>query len=142
MARRLTRRQMLNWIKSDTGATLALDGEKKSDGPFRRRRIANQTETMPDLVHPLKEWLKWEVYSYLRAHNLPIPDAGRGDTGCVCLMDVEILHLAKQHPEDYELLKSFYPYIESVVLREEWFGGADAEKPPKVRRRKRARAAA
>jgi 3'-phosphoadenosine 5'-phosphosulfate sulfotransferase (PAPS reductase)/FAD synthetase len=118
----LTRRTLYNWIKADTGATLILDGEKKADGIFRRRRMKNQARTMADVVHPIREWLKWEVLSYLKAQNIPIPDPGRGDSGSVSLMDVEILHLYHHHPSDYELLKSYFPYIETVVLRERWFG--------------------
>lgn len=117
----LTRRVLYDWIKADTGATLILDGEKKADGIFRRRRMANQKNTMADVMHPLADWLKWEVLSYVKAQGFAIPDAGRGDNGSVSLMDAEILFLHKHHPEDYEVLESYFPYIRCVVLREQWF---------------------
>ncbi len=126
----LSRRTLYNWIKAVSGASIILTGEKKSDGPFRRRRMAAQANTMADVIFPLKDWLKWEVLSYIKSQRLPIPDAGRGDSGSVCLMDAEILHLHKYHPEDYETLRAYFPYIETVVLRERWFGegGAQATK--------------
>ena len=136
----MSRRTLYNWIKTDTGASLILTGEKKSDGIFRRRRMANQARTMTDVIYPLKDWLKWEVLGYLKAHSIPIPDQGRGDSGAVSLMDVEVLHLHKHYPEDYEHLKSFFPYIECIVLREQWFGKKE-ELPqaelPKVRAKKK-----
>jgi PP-loop superfamily ATP-utilizing enzyme len=118
----LTRRTLYNWIKANTRATLILDGEKKSDGIFRRRRMANQAKTMADVVHPIREWLKWEVLSYLKTRNIPVPDAGRGDTGAVCLIDAEVLHLYKHHREDFDTLAGYFPYVWSVIYREQWFG--------------------
>jgi hypothetical protein len=127
----MSRRTLYNWIKADTGASIILTGEKKADGFFRRRRMANQKNRMADVIFPLREWLRWEVLSYLKAQQITIPDAGRGDSGSVCLLDAEILHLHKHHPEDYETLRSFFPYIEAVVLREQWFGPAPAPDPGK-----------
>lgn len=117
----LDRRTLYNWIKADTGATLILDGEKKADGIFRRRRMSNQKNTMADVIHPLSDWLKWEVLSYLKAAKIPIPDVGRGDNGGFSLMNSEILHAYHNHREDYEVMRGYFPYIETVVLHERWF---------------------
>ena len=117
----LNRRTILNWVKADTGATLLLDGQKKADGPFRRRIFANTKATMADCYAPLKDWLKWEVLSYLKANRLPIPDPGRGDNGSVSLMDRDLVALHRNHPEDYETLKNFFPYVDAAIMRHQWF---------------------
>jgi 3'-phosphoadenosine 5'-phosphosulfate sulfotransferase (PAPS reductase)/FAD synthetase len=119
----MSRRTLYSWIKADTGATLMMTGEKKSDGPFRRRRIGSmqRTDKWDDMVLPIRNWLKWEVLAYCKANRIEIPDAGRGDNGRFTLHDSEILHAYDHHREDYEVMKEFFPYIETVVLRREWF---------------------
>jgi hypothetical protein len=121
----LTRSALFNWIKADTGATLFLTGEKRSDGPFRRRRLGAQKRAkdspLPPMYYPLEHWVKWEVLSYCRANDLPIPDPGRGDNGSVSLLDSEILHAYDHKRDDYERLEQFFPYVRTVVLRREWF---------------------
>jgi len=118
----MSKRTLFDWIKADTRTTLVLDGDKKSDGIFRRRRMASQKNTMADIVHPLKDWLKWEVLSYLKAQGIPIPPEGRGDNGCMSLLNSEILQAYDHHREDYETLRGYFPYIEVVVKHRQWFG--------------------
>src|SRR5271155_663387 len=67
-------------------------------------------------------WLKWEVLAYCKSNRIEIPDAGRGDNGRFTLMDSEILHAYAHHREDYERMREFFPFIETVVLRDRWFG--------------------
>jgi phosphoadenosine phosphosulfate reductase len=118
----IDRRTLYNWIKADTGATLLLTGEKLSDGPFRTRRMSSQKKTMADVMYPLKHWRKWEVISYLSANGIAIPDAGRGDNGGFSLMEPEILWAYDHHREDYETMRKYFPYIETVILHRAWFG--------------------
>jgi hypothetical protein len=99
-----------------------LTGEKKADGPFRRMRMANQKRTKSDFYFPLKHWKSWEVLSYLKARNIPIPDAETGDSSAVDLIDYEIIHLYRHHPADYERVRGLFPYTEAIVRRHEWFG--------------------
>jgi 3'-phosphoadenosine 5'-phosphosulfate sulfotransferase (PAPS reductase)/FAD synthetase len=121
----ISRRTLYSWIKADTGATLMMTGEKKSDGPFRRRRIGamSRTHDWDDMCLPIKNWLKWEVLAYCKSNNIPIPDAGRGDNGRLTLHESEVLHAYEHQRQDYERLKEFFPYIETIVLRERWFPG-------------------
>ncbi len=124
----ISRRTLYNWIKADAGATLILTGEKMADGIFRRMRMGAQKVTMADVHYPLKEWVKAEVYNYLSARNLPIPNAGTGDNGGVSLMENEILWLYRHCPhnrECYYRLREFFPYIETEVKAAEWFGAPD-----------------
>lgn len=112
-------------VMADVGATLVLTGEKKSDGIFRRRKIANMKSTRPYLVYPIKEWLRWEVLSYLKSRNIDLPRQAQADNAGVSLATREILYLHDFYPHDYEVVRSFFPYVETVVLRREWFGLID-----------------
>jgi 3'-phosphoadenosine 5'-phosphosulfate sulfotransferase (PAPS reductase)/FAD synthetase len=115
-------RDWFDIIKGDTGATLLMNGEKKSDGVFRRNKIAGEKRLMSDTYRPLADWKKWEVLNYLKARNIPIPDAGSGDNGGASLIVKEILHLYDHYPNDFEKLKSFFPYVEVPIKQREFFG--------------------
>jgi hypothetical protein len=121
------RRTLFNWIKADQGASLLITGEKKSDGPFRRRILSNTSETFADTYLPLRHWIKWEVLNYLRSREIPIPDPGRGDNGAMCLADAEIIHAYKYLREDFDTLAAYFPYIWTVIYRELWFGSLEQE---------------
>jgi len=53
----MSRRTLYSWIKADTSATLMMTGDKKSDGPFRRRRMGAMARTglWDDLVFPIRD---------------------------------------------------------------------------------------
>lgn len=118
----MSQRDWFDIIKGDTGATLLMSGEKKSDGVFRRNKIASQKNLLSDLYRPLADWKKWEVLSYLKSRNIPIPDSGTGDNGGVSLIAKEIVHLYDHYPEDFERLKSFFPYVEVPIKQRDFFG--------------------
>lgn len=121
----LNRRDLYDAVKRDTGATLVLNGQKKSDGAFRRRIIANTKRTLHDVYLPLKNWLKWEVLSYLKSRDLPVPDQAASDNSGISLSVTEILYMYDNCQHDYEILRSYFPYIEAVVVRRELFGRTD-----------------
>lgn len=120
----LNQRRFYNWLKHETRCTLILRGDKKADGPFRRMRMGNQRETMSDVHFPLKHWKKIEVLSYLKMRTIPVPSAESGENSAVGLFDYEILHMHDHHPEDYERMRAFFPYIEVYVHQRDWFGTA------------------
>ena len=119
----MNRRRLFDWIKVDTKATLILTGEKKADGMFRRRAMSNQKKTLSDVFHPLADWLKTEVPTYLKSQGIELPDPGRGDNGGTSLLNQDVLFMYHNHREDYQQLRRFFPYIETIVLTERWFGG-------------------
>jgi hypothetical protein len=99
--------------------------------------MANQQKTMSDVHFPLKKWLNWEVLSYLKAQNIPIPES-RADNASASLREREIMHLYRHHREDYERLRQFFPYIHVEVCAAEWFGqhAEDGQAKPRRGRRK------
>ncbi len=113
------------FVRAETGATIILNGQKKADGIFRRRLIANTKRTQADVVRPLKDWLRWEVLSYLKAHKIPVPDQSSADNSGVSLAVKEILWFYDNRRADYETIRSYFPYVETIVLRREWFGRTD-----------------
>lgn len=118
-------RMVYDHIKAETGATIILNGQKKADGFFRRRLIANTKNTQADVVRPLKDWVRWEVLSYLKAHKIPVPDQSQADNAGVSLAVKEVLWFFDNRPRDYETIRSYFPYVEAIVLRRAWFGRTD-----------------
>lgn len=118
----LDERKLFDWIKAETGATLLMNGQKKADGAFRRRYIANTKKTQQDVYRPLKNWLRWEVLSYLKMRDLPVKEGSAADNSGIGLHTTEVLYLYDNERHDYELLKTYFPYIEVIVKRREWFG--------------------
>jgi 3'-phosphoadenosine 5'-phosphosulfate sulfotransferase (PAPS reductase)/FAD synthetase len=114
-----------NMVMNDTGSTVILDGFKKADGFFRRRIMAATKRTRKHQIHPIGGWLRWEVLNYCKARNLPIPDQSQGDNAGISLSVKEVLHMYDNYSHDYELMRSFFPYIETIVERRKLFGRID-----------------
>jgi hypothetical protein len=112
-------------VLADTGATLMLSGEKKSDGIFRRRKMATTAKTREYLVYPIKHWLRWEVLAYLKARDIPLPRQAQADNAGVSLGTKEVLYLHDNYPHDYEVMRSFFPYVEAIVVRRDLYGRTD-----------------
>jgi phosphoadenosine phosphosulfate reductase len=118
-------RAVYDYVRHHTGATLILNGQKKADGFFRRRLIANTKRTQADVHRPLKDWVRWEVLSYLKAQRIPMPSQAQADNSGTSLSNTEVLWFYDNMRSDYEILRSYFPYIETIVLRREWFGRVD-----------------
>jgi phosphoadenosine phosphosulfate reductase len=113
-------------LMQDTDCSLLMDGVKKADGSFRRRNLANETEEQRRMrLHPIRYWLKWEVLSYCKARNLPIPQqqgmtaAGNGNTG---LAVQDLLWLHDNHPLDFKKVAQVFPYVYAAIARRDFFG--------------------
>ncbi|WP_294637412.1 phosphoadenosine phosphosulfate reductase family protein [uncultured Aquabacterium sp.] len=111
------------------GCTLMIDGMKKADGSFRRRKLATETEEEKRMTfRPLKQWLKWEVLSYLKARDIPLPkshtNTAAGNSG-TSLQVQEVLTLHDYYPADYEKVRAIFPYVDAIVARREFFGLTD-----------------
>lgn len=117
------------WVIHETNCSLMLDGMKKSDGTFRRRKFANESaEEKRMRYRPIKSWLKWEVLNYLKAQNIPLPkqesSTAAGNAG-VSLQVQEVLWMHDNYPADYEKIKAAFPYVDAIVARRDFFGLTD-----------------
>lgn len=117
------------WVIHETNSTLMLDGMKKSDGTFRRRKLANESEEEKRMRYrPLKKWLKWEVLNYLKAQDIPLPkqeDSTSAGNAGVSLQVQEVLWMHDNYPADYEKIRAAFPYIDAIVARRDFFGLTD-----------------
>ncbi len=102
-----------SWVRQDTGAEIILTGMKKSDFLNRRTLIARSP---PNLVHPLADWHTFDVMSYLKANGISPPPPRRESFG-INLSTPSILYLYEHYRDDYEKIRSYFPFIPAIVLR-------------------------
>lgn len=98
-------------------------GGKNSDSFWRRITIS--TISADCLVYPLKKWKKFDVLSYLKIYNVPVPPSYDGVGSRASGVDLStgsILWMHDKYPEDYLKIRSVFPYIEAVVKRRDWYG--------------------
>lgn len=106
----------------DTGCKFVAAGAKKADSSWRRRFMKG-TEHWDFMLHPIAEWNKFDVLGYLRAQDLPIPEArkGKNATG-LDLSFSSLYHLHDSHPDDFKVLEQYFPYAGAAIAHREFFG--------------------
>jgi phosphoadenosine phosphosulfate reductase len=111
-------------IMYDTGIEIIINGAKKSDSMWRRQKYFTYMKHS-FISYPLVDWRKIDVMAYLKIHNLPIPvSSGHGSTG-VDLSEPSIRWLHDQHHDDYLILRKWFPLVEAVIKRRNWYGAKE-----------------
>lgn len=117
-------------LMKDTGATLVVLGHKTRDGLHRKHQMARQYND-PRYAHiafPIRDWSKAEVYGFLKANDIPLPEAYDDTSTSLNTSAACILWLYKKHREDYDKFIKFFPDASAVVAREAFYGLSVAER--------------
>lgn len=104
-------------------------GMKNVDGLKRRQFFANIDPInggdpfWTRVYHPIKKWSKGEVIAFLEQSGIPVPPAAKGvvTTG-VGLTHDELCWIHDNHPADFAIIKEWFPYVEAVIKRRDWYG--------------------
>lgn len=116
------------------GINTIATGYRTSDSPWRRQTMGSHSKETEKLIHPLAGWNKWHVLAYAKEHNLPIPTDTSADDGSGLSLSVQsIFWLYDYHPSDFWRLQSWFPFIEAVIARREYYG-QPVEKTPQSRK--------
>jgi phosphoadenosine phosphosulfate reductase len=107
-------------VMQDTGVRCLVTGAKDSDSMWRRRYFT--ITKMPELVFPIKAWNKFDVVSYLKRRDIPIPQSSGAAAGGVDLSTGSLLFLYKNYPRDFARIRECFPFIDAVIYREKWYG--------------------
>ncbi|HEY1188599.1 MAG TPA: phosphoadenosine phosphosulfate reductase family protein [Gemmata sp.] len=110
--------------RAQTRSRWVLHGAKNSDSVWRRRTLAAMKQ--PDVIHPLKHWGKRDVLAYLKARDIPVPDAAKGNATGIDLKSSSLLWLHDKHPADFDKLCELFPFARAVVYRRKFYGESDA----------------
>lgn len=114
--------EIYSWVRQETGIHWLATGAKKSDSIWRRKCYFASTKSWDWAIYPLKEWGKFDVFAYLEANKIPIPDSsGKNATG-IDLSTPSLLWLHDKHPNDFKKLLRYFPFAEAVVKRRDFYG--------------------
>jgi phosphoadenosine phosphosulfate reductase len=118
---KISLRESYEWVCKDTGIDLIVAGHKKADGQWRRRELTIATNIYEHVHHPLKEWNKWDVLAYCKAHQIPVPHTYAGTSTSISLSPDSLEWLYTAHPEDFRRLSRIFPFAEAKVLQRRWY---------------------
>jgi len=117
----LTLKDIYSFVRHDTGIEWIATGAKKSDSMWRRRNFY-LTRNWANILHPVKEWNKFDVMGYLKLNNIPVPDSSNRNATGVDLSTPSLLWLYDTYPDDFKKLLKIFPFAETVVKRREYYG--------------------
>lgn len=104
----------------DIGINCIATGAKKADSSWRRRFM--NTAFFDAVINPIANWHKYDVISYLRAHEIPEPpSSGKSATG-IDLSIPSLLWLNDNFPRDFARLVKVFPYAQAVIARRDIYG--------------------
>jgi hypothetical protein len=106
-----------------SGIQLIATGAKDSDSAHRRRLLRWNKDDA--LTFPVQTWHKHDVLAYLKAHNIPMPVGSGRQTSGIDLSTPEVLWLHDEYPDDYQKLVKYFPFVEAIVYRRQWYGVTD-----------------
>lgn len=73
--------------------------------------------------YPIFKWKAADVFSYLKANHLPIPDMFGADyinsNGVNLFSPAWLLHLQQHWPRDYQRIKQLFPLIDTQIFRDQ-----------------------
>lgn len=119
-------RDIYQRITAKAGIPIVLMGARRTEGVWRRKDMAKM-DGWAEVFMPLAGWSKMDVLSYLSSRGITLPPAARGEGNGVSLLPSNVLWLYDNHRDDYERLRRFFPYVEAIIRRRDFFGiGAEA----------------
>lgn len=116
----LTLKDIYSIVRHDTGIQWIATGAKKSDSMWRRRNFY-LTRNWVNIMHPVKEWNKFDVMAYLKLNNIPVPDSSNRAATGIDLSTPSLLWLHDSHPDDFKKLLKIFPFAEAVIKRREYY---------------------
>jgi phosphoadenosine phosphosulfate reductase len=107
-------------IRADTGIPIIAHGAKRADSRWRKRMLVTWGKD-PAMLYPVVDWTKPDVWSYLRARNIPIPDGTTTAATGIDLSTPSLLWLHDHYPADFDTLCRVFPLAEAVVWRRKFY---------------------
>src|SRR5216117_3489005 len=106
---------------AETGIPFIATGAKRADSLWRRKMLKSWGDRA-DVIYPCIGWNTFDILSYLRAREIPIPDGSGCTASGIDLTTPELLYLHDHHPAEFDRLCRYFPYARAVVYRREWYG--------------------
>lgn len=111
-----------NYLRLKTDATWIAAGERISDSIVRNAMIKNSgsVDVKRARFYPIAYWTKRNVLDYIKFKKLKLPKDSQKLGFSFCSLDGRELAMVKKvYPDDYEKIKSMFPYCGAGVER--WY---------------------
>lgn len=117
----LSNPDMFRAVAQECGIPLIATGSKKSDGLNTAGTLKKRSER-GDFFFPLMEWHSTDVLAFLAHRKIPLPPSDGRRSSSFDLTTTNILWMFDERPSDYEVYRKYFPFIEAVVKRRDWYG--------------------
>lgn len=108
-------------VRAETGIRLIVTGAKRGDSLWRRR-TGKVKFAKDDLKAPLWDWSTRDVFGYLKARDIPLPENdGRNASGIDLTWEC-VQWLYDKHPESYRQVEEAFPFCGALIKRREYYG--------------------
>jgi 3'-phosphoadenosine 5'-phosphosulfate sulfotransferase (PAPS reductase)/FAD synthetase len=108
-------------VMAETGINLLATGAKQSDS--RWRKVYFKIAKFQNIIYPIRGWNKYDILSYLKMHDIPIPQSEAGGQSSGADMSPNFLwFLYDNYPDDFKRLEEVFPYVKAIVKRREYYG--------------------
>lgn len=115
-------RETYNYIREKTGIYWIAAGERISDSTVRRAMIKHDGGSINDKrgrFFPIAEWTKKDVLDYIRFKKLFVSrESEILGFSFRSLGGLELQKIKEKFPQDFQKIKSCFPYIEASIMRD------------------------
>lgn len=111
---------LYSYLRGETGITWISAGERIDDSIVRHAMIKNSSaiDTKRGRFYPVAYWKKREVLHYIKRKRLYLPaDSRKFGFSFRSLEGSQLAFIKEQYPDDYQKIKSFYPFCGAAVRR-------------------------
>lgn len=119
---RLDDRDVYRLAMRDAGCEVVATGKKEAD--YRQRAFHLRGGRVFGW-HPIQKWRKADVLAYLRCHWIAPPPT-HAEAGGIDLTAASLNWLYREHPDDFARIEEMFPYVRTVVKRQEIRAGRTA----------------
>lgn len=118
-------RQVYDYVRELTGIYWIAGGERITDSYVRRAMLkrSGAIDEARGRIYPLAVWRKAQVVDYLQFHKIRCsPESAKLGFSFRSLMPRDMAIIKNVYPEDYEVIRAWFPLVEAAVKRYEYFG--------------------
>lgn len=116
-------RDIYSMVTEDAGIPMIAMGGKRRDGLWRKRNL-DSTKKWAEVITPIVGWSNADVVAHLVARKIPVPRGDSKDGSGADLSRPFVLWLHDHHPDDFEVMASYFPFVRAIIKQRELYGEA------------------
>lgn len=116
-------KDVYNYVREITGTYWISGGERTSDSIIRNAMIKSKgtIDYGRGRFYPVGHWNKSEIMAYVKRHKLKVsPESSILGYSLRSLMPRDMAMIKNHYPDDYEIIRQWYPLVEASVKRYEF----------------------